>query len=173
MEPNGHYYLKRYTFFFNSVLQGGEMAKDIKIDIDGIRLNVRVGMIMRYKKDVVIEISTIGRNSVVPGGRIHINEKSSNALVREIKEEMNFDIDERKLRLIKVFENFFCFDKKDVHEIYFLYEYILSDEEFSNLTLEGNKDNDSTYFALVSSNDLEKYNLLPTELHDIIKNSRL
>lgn len=146
------------------------MARDLKIDIDGVRLNVRAGAIMRYKEEVIIEISTVGANSVVPGGRIRINEKSTTALAREIKEEMDFEIDERKLKPVKVFENFFNFDNKDVHEIYFLYEYIISDDEFKTLKLEDNKDNDTTYFALVSKNDLKKYDLLPLELHDIIKN---
>lgn len=146
------------------------MARDLKIDIDGVRLNVRAGAIMRYKEEVIIEISTVGANSVVPGGRIRINEKSTTALAREIKEEMDFEIDERKLKPLKVFENFFNFDNKDVHEIYFLYEYIISDDEFKTLKLEDNKDNDTTYFALVSKNDLKKYDLLPLELHDIIKN---
>lgn len=146
------------------------MARDIKIDIDNVRLNVRTGVIMRYEQNVVIEISKVGRNSVVPGGRIHINEKSTTALAREIKEEMNFEINEQKLKMIKVFENFFNYDNKDVHEIYFLYEYILSNEEIEKIKFEDNKDNDTTYFAMVENNKLESYNLLPEELIDIIKN---
>lgn len=145
------------------------MTKDIKIDIDGVRLNVRVGVIMRHKENVVIEISTVGRNSVVPGGRIHINEDSKSALAREIKEEMNFEIDQNKLKMVKVFENFFKYDNKDVHEIYFLYEYIIDEQEFEKLNLEQNKDNDTTYFALISNSEIAKYNLLPLELHKIIK----
>ena len=145
------------------------MTKDIKIDIDGVRLNVRVGVIMRHKENVVIEISTVGRNSVVPGGRIHINEDSKSALAREIKEEMNFEIDQNKLKMVKVFENFFNYDNKDVHEIYFLYEYIIDKQEFEKLNLEQNKDNDTTYFALISNSEIAKYNLLPIELHKIIK----
>lgn len=147
------------------------MAKDLKIDIDGVRLNIRVGAVIRYKNQIVIEISRVGCNSVVPGGRIRINEKSSDALAREIKEEMDFDIDTRKLKMIKVFENFFTFDEKDCHEIYFLYEYILTDEEFKILKLEDNKDNKTTYFSLVNKDELAKYNVLPLELHDIAKNA--
>lgn len=149
------------------------MAADIKIDIDGIRLNVRTGVIMRFKDKVVIEISTVGRNSVVPGGRIHINENSKDALVREIYEEMNFKIEKDRLKQIKVFENFFNYDNKDVHEIYFLYEYVLSEKDLEVLKFEQNKDNDTTYFTLVSNEDLEKFNLLPLELHEIIRNGQV
>ena len=145
------------------------MAKDLKIDIDGIRLNVRVGVIMRHADDVVIEISTVGRNSVIPGGRIQINEKSTKSLVRELKEEMNFDADERKFNMVKVFENFFNYDGKDFHEIYFLYEYVLSEEEFKNLKLTKNDDNDTTYFTMVSKFDMAKYNVLPIDLYELIE----
>ena len=60
------------------------MKSDLKIDIDGVRLNVRVGAIFRHNDDVIIEISKVGLNSVVPGGRIKINEKSTLALKREV-----------------------------------------------------------------------------------------
>ena len=147
------------------------MASDIKIDIDGIRLNVRVGVIMRFDGQVIIEVSKIGRNSVVPGGRIHINEKSSDALVREIQEEMHIKLDKNKLKQIKVFENFFKYDEQRVHEIYFLYDYSLTPEELKTINLEINEDDETTYFKLVSSNELEKYDLMPVTLHDIIRNA--
>ncbi|MBP3431594.1 MAG: NUDIX domain-containing protein [Clostridia bacterium] len=145
------------------------MARDLKVDIDGVRLNVRVGVIVRHSDEVLIEISKIGLNSVVPGGRIKINEHSSKALARELKEEMNFELDENKLKQVKVFENFFSFDGKDVHEIYFLYEYAMNESELKSLKLDVNEDNESTYFKFVSTDELEKYDLLPLALHDIIK----
>ena len=147
------------------------MASDLKIDIDGIRLNVRVGVVMRHNDDVVLEISTVGRNSVVPGGRIRINEHSTDALIRELGEEMKFEPNKTKLTQIKVFENFFDYDDKRIHELYFLYEYILDDKEREYITnLKVNYDNNTTYFSFVNKNELNKYNLLPLELHDIIKN---
>lgn len=145
------------------------MASDLKIDIDGVRLNIRAGVIIRHNHDIIVEISKVGRNSVIPGGRLKINEKSSAGLIREIKEEMNFKLDENKLKMVKVFENFFNYEGKDFHEIYFLYEYCLSEEETKMLKLDTNKDNETTYFKLISKNELEKYNLLPLELHEIIK----
>lgn len=147
------------------------MASDLKIDIDGVRLNVRVGAIMRYNDDVIVEVSTVGRNSVIPGGRIKINEKSTRSLVRELKEEMNFDVDESRLTQKSVFENFFTYEQKDFHELYFVYEYQLNDDEYKVLSnLSTNKDNSTTYFKFVSKNELEKYNVLPVELYDLIRN---
>ena len=87
---------------------------------------------------------------------------------REIKEEMNFVINQEKLKQREVFENFFEIDGKEYHEIYFLYEYILDDEEVSNLDLSSNKDNSTTYFKFITTDQLENYNVLPTKLYKII-----
>lgn len=146
------------------------MVSDLKMDIDGIRLNVRVGAILRHGNKVVIEISKLGKNSVIPGGRIKIGEKSSLALIREIEEEMGFKLKEESLTLIKTLENFFNFEGQNVHEIYFLYEYSLSKKEIEKINkLEINKDNSTTYFKFVNKNDISNYNLLPLEIYGDIK----
>ena len=146
------------------------MSRDIKLKLDDVWLNVRCGAIIRYKKNAILEISTVGRNSVVPGGRIRAGEHSLDALLRELKEEMDFSFEREKFRFRKVFENFFLYDSERVHEIYFLYEYDLSDGEFEKLRLSDNMDNDTTYFKFIPFEDLEKYNLLPLELYEIIRN---
>ena len=146
------------------------MASDLKIDIDGVRLNVRVGAIMRHGDNVVIEISKIGLNSVVPGGRIQINEKSTSALVRELQEEMGITFAEEKMTLVKEFENFYTMGGKPSHEIYFLYEYVLSDDELAQINFDTNEDNENTYFALVPKTDMAKYNVLPLTLYPLINN---
>jgi ADP-ribose pyrophosphatase YjhB (NUDIX family) len=150
------------------------MASDLKVDIDGIRLNIRCGAIMRYGDSVVIEISKEGRNSVVPGGRIKINERAADGLAREIKEEMNLTIIKEKLRQLMVFENFFTSEGKSYHEMYFLYEYNLSESEkeyIEKLTV--NYDNATTYFKLVDNYSVADYNLLPIELHSIIQTGKV
>ena len=145
------------------------MAKDLKINIEGTRLNIRVGAILRHEKEVLIEVSTVGRNSVVPGGRIKINESSRDALARELMEETGVAITREQAKLIKVFENFFTYDGQDVHEIYFLYEYNLNDKEYAQLSaLTNNKDNSTTYFKFDIKENLAGYKLLPLELVELI-----
>ena len=146
------------------------MASDLKVDIDGIRLNIRVGTVLKFKDEVLIEISTVGRNSVIPGGRIQINESSCKAVVREVYEEMHFKINEQKLQMLKVLENFFTSEQKQFHEIYFLYEYVLDEEEYKSLQkIENNFDNSTTYFKFVNKMDLKKYNVMPLEIYDTIQ----
>ena len=91
-------------------------------------------------------------------------------VVRELEEEMNYTFDKTKFVQAKVFENFFEYDGKKFHEIYFLYEYVLSETEYENIKITGtNKDNSTTHFEFVSKFDMKKYNVLPLELHPIIE----
>ena len=145
------------------------MGKDLKVDIGEVRLNVRCGLIMRHGDDVVIEISKIGRNSVIPGGRIQTLESSRDAIIREIKEEMGLCLEKIKIRPVTVLENFFEDGGKGFHEIYFLYEYILSPKEAEAINAIGtNMDNRETYFKLVDAKRVEEYNLLPKALYEYV-----
>ena len=183
LKPNSDLVLSQYLHYFliskdgqakilsriKGAAQPCLFLNDLKIEIDGSRLNVRVGAILRYQNNIVIEVAQ-GRNSVIPGGRIKINEHSSDALIREIKEEMNFNLNKNKLTLLKSFENFFVMDIP-YHEIYFLYEYNLSKEEFEKISKIGtNQDNNTTQFIFIQKTELEKYNVLPKELYKFINN---
>ena len=64
------------------------MASDLSVFIDDIRLNIRVGVVMRHGDDVVLEFSNTAKHVVIPGGRMKIGEPSNLAIVREVEEEM-------------------------------------------------------------------------------------
>lgn len=145
------------------------MGKDLKVDIGDVRLNVRCGLIMRYGDEVVLEISKVGKNSVIPGGRIQTLESSRKAILREIKEEMGLELEEWRIRQLTVLENFFEEGGKGFHEIYFLYEYILSPKMAETISKIGtNMDNRETYFKLVDAKMVEEYNLLPKALYEYV-----
>ena len=74
--------------------------EDLSIMVGEYKLNIRVGVIFKYHEKVLIEIrkDRIG-NSVIPGGRVKINESSIDALMREIKEEMGLILDKGKLTI--------------------------------------------------------------------------
>ena len=145
------------------------MPKDLKVDIENVRLNVRCGLIMRHGDDVVLEISKVGRNSVIPGGRIQTMESSREAIRREIFEEMGILLEESRIRQLTVLENFFTYEERGFHEIYFLYEYILSPELYEKIKEIGtNMDNRETYFKFVEAEKVEEYNLLPKALYEYV-----
>ena len=147
------------------------MAKDLNLYVDEVCVNIRCGAIMRSGDDVVLEVSRVGVNSVIPGGRIKINESSRDAIKREMLEEMGIAIRDDALSFVTVLENFFEYNSIPVHEIFFIYEYNLDKEEVSIINaLCGNNDNSTTYFKFVDKNAIEGYDLLPLTLHRIINN---
>ncbi len=54
-----------------------------------------------------------------PGGRAEIDETSAQTLVREIKEELNEDVE--VIRLLWLVENFFEYNRQNYHEIAFYF----------------------------------------------------
>ena len=137
---------------------------------DDYKLNIRVGVIFKYLGKALIEIrkDRVG-NSVIPGGRVKIGEHSSDALVREIKEEMGIKLDKEKLIYKNTIEEFFTFDNTKYYEIFFVYEYPV-DEVFYNklISVKDNLDNHITEYIFVSPNEFEESVLLPLEIRDII-----
>ena len=139
--------------------------------VDEYKLNIRVGVILKYQGKVLIEIrkDRIG-NSVIPGGRLKIGERSSDALVREMKEEMGITFDKNKLIYLNTIEEFFVFDNTKFHEIFFVYEYPVDENFYHELiNIEDNLDNHITEYMFVTPSEFDKVNLLPLEIRDIIK----
>ena len=147
------------------------MKRDLVLDIDDIILNIRVGIIFKYKDKVLIEIRKDRTgNSVIPGGRIRIGERSIDALKREIMEEMDILLVDDKIIYKKTMENFFTFDGKKCHEIFFIYEYIVDDEDYQTLLkVKENQDSNITEYIFINYDQFDEVNLLPLEIRDIIK----
>ena len=149
------------------------MKKDISIVVDDSKLNVRTGVIFKHNNKVLIEISKVGSNSTIPGGRVKFNEKSEDTAIREIKEELELDLDKTRLKHKRTMENFFQAEGLHFHEIYFIYEYNLNDSEVGRLeNVKDNADNTTTYFKFVDYKDLDKVNILPKTLVDILKEQK-
>ncbi|MEL6927220.1 MAG: NUDIX hydrolase [Cyanobacteria bacterium J06600_6] len=54
-----------------------------------------------------------------PGGRVEMGENSADSLIREMKEELDADVE--VIRLLWLVENFFVYNQKNYHEICFYY----------------------------------------------------
>lgn len=67
------------------------------------------------------------------GGGIDFGEKSADAAIREVKEEL--DTEAHQLQLLGVVENLFIFDGKEGHEIVFIYEAKFKDESIYQKTI--------------------------------------
>ncbi|EXJ09497.1 NUDIX domain protein [Nitrincola nitratireducens] len=61
------------------------------------------------------------------GGGIDFGEKSRDAAIREVKEELGEEVDQ--LKLLGVIENLFMFNGQEGHEIVFIYEARFKDSD--------------------------------------------
>ncbi len=147
------------------------MKSDLNIMIDGMRLNIRVGIIFKYHDKVLIEIRKDREgNSVIPGGRMKIDESRVDTLKREIMEEMHYTLDDNKITYCDLIEMFYPFDGTVSHEFFFVYKYDMDEEIYNELNkIKENQDSNETEYMFVGDNEFDEVNLLPMELRDIIK----
>ena len=146
------------------------MNNDISVMINNKKLNIRVGIIFKYEDKVLVEVPKYNfYNSVVPGGRIKIGEYSIDAIKREIKEEMGFELLDSKLGFVKTLEEMFTFNNIDYHEIFFIYKYDVDEDDYNLLIkIKDNQDNANSYYKFITKEEFNEYNLLPLEIRDII-----
>lgn len=145
--------------------------KDISVMIDDVKFNFRVGAILEYNGKVAIEKGdeTFG---VIPGGRVKALEDVKTTLIREIQEEMHFDISKKEMKLQSVIENFFVYKEVKHHELYFVYRIMLDEnDEIVNKTKEEfiNYDSECNWYDWVEIDKIDDEAILPVELKNIIK----
>ena len=141
---------------------------DLSIIFDGIKFNVRVGLLIKRRSDILIECNSDYDFVVLPGGRVKTLESSKDALIREINEEMKIDLTNYNLEFICIDENFFELDNIKYHELYFIYKIEIDDnnDDFKDDMI--NYDSKVNYYKWINILDLKEVNLLPKSLISII-----
>lgn len=140
----------------------------ITIKKEDMRFGVRVGAII-YNEDkskILLENQENGRY-MFPGGRIEVYEDSENAIVRELKEELNLNAN---LKLKYIVEMFLKSSKTEYHEIGFYYLTTIKEELVKN---NFNSLDSNGVFEWVSIQELEKYNILAKPIKDKIINDEI
>lgn len=141
---------------------------DLSIIIDGVKFNFRVGLLVKMKKQILVECNQDYDFVVLTGGRVKTLESSEDALIREINEEMKIDLTKYNLEFIGIDENFFELDNIKYHELYFIYKIEIDEnnEDFKDGMI--NYDSKVNYYKWVDILDLKEVNLLPKSLINII-----
>lgn len=143
--------------------------QDLSIMIDDIKLNIRVGVIIEYNNKILVEKNKSVDFGVIPGGRIRTLESGQEALIREINEELEIDLSKEKFKLISLIENYFEFNNKTYHEIYFVYKTMLS-KDYGIVNGYENADNNDSRFYWYTKEEFKQQNILPANLKEIIYN---
>ena len=86
--------------------------KDICIKLDEERFNFRVAAVLRYNNKILIQKAEKDDFFSLVGGRVRLGEKTIEALIREVNEELNLVVSEENCKLMRICENFFEFGSK-------------------------------------------------------------
>ncbi|MEK3954770.1 MULTISPECIES: NUDIX hydrolase [Psychrobacillus] len=133
------------------------------------RFNYRVGGLIVHDNKLLIMQDQGQPYYYVPGGRIKMNEKSEDAVKREIKEELGVEVTVK--RMLWVNENFFKEEtlNEQFHEICFFYLLELEDEKLlnNNEFVVDEEGKTHTYYWK-TLNELKLINLYPQFLREKI-----
>ena len=93
---------------------------DVKIKSEICDFKMRVsGLIIKNGRILTVDIKN-NNFYCLPGGHVHLEESSLEAIKREIKEEVGVDVSGG--RIIRIIENFFtCENGKTMHEVCYYY----------------------------------------------------
>jgi 8-oxo-dGTP pyrophosphatase MutT (NUDIX family) len=142
--------------------------KDLSVMINDVKLNVRVGAIIKHQNKILVERNKNVDFSVVPGGRVQTLETSLEALLREINEELGIDLTNEKFELASLIENYFTLEEKNFHELYFVYKVELKQDYNLNNGFK-NLDNSNSSYYFLTPEELEKEKILPEIIKQIDK----
>jgi len=128
---------------------------------DNYRFLVRCSaIILNENKSKVMLFQIQGRDFwMLPGGRVEYLEDSKIAITREIEEELGQKL---KFKLICIEEN--ILKERKIHSIDFCYVSVSKEE---NLIPQEDK---NQVFEFVSIDDIDKYDIKPDSIKEIIKN---
>ena len=135
---------------------------------DKEKFNVRTAAIIKYNNYYLISKREDKDYYSLVGGRILFNEDSKEAIIREIKEELNWDIDSKDVKLIRIIENFYTYlDGARFHEYLFVYlidvhnpDWMIQD--FINL------ENPRMHMKWYNKENCLKLNIKPSILKDVL-----
>lgn len=134
------------------------------------KFNFRVGGILLSpdQKKILIHRKSDFDFYLLPGGRVEMLEDTKNAIVRELKEELDIDVEVDKL--LYILENFFELNGTIYHEISFNYLLKTTNEDIFKETEEFSGVEGEEYkFKWVNRNDLDSYNFKPEFVIDLLK----
>ena len=137
---------------------------DIKFEKDDYKFNVRSSCIIKDKKHEKVLLTYMRAIKdheafLLPGGRLEILEKSEEAILREIKEELGLNLD---YKLVSIEENIVIDTKFHMIEFIF-YAEIDSFEVITTL------DDGWDKFVIAEIKDIDNYDVRPKTVKNLIK----
>lgn len=129
-------------------MEGITMDKDVNFTVENDRFNFRVAYLMFCENKVLLATFDDFDFYNLPGGRAKIGESTVDALKRELKEELGYEL-AVKPELKIVSEDFFDWKDKNVHELLFVFKINLPSEyikKFENFKILDSKNETVNWF---------------------------
>ena len=131
------------------------------------RFNVRSAAIIRYQDNYLISKRNDKDYYSILGGRINFGEDSKAAVLREIREELGWDLSDAKL--VRIMENFFSYsDGTKFHEYLFVYLINVSEEYFKKGDF-SNLENPNMHMLWYKKEDYLKLNIRPLVIKGVLE----
>lgn len=145
---------------------------DLSLDVEDYKLNIRTAGLIIHNNKVLTHRNVTKDHYCLPGGRVKLGESSDKTIKREMEEELGKEIE--IIEYVSTIENFFEMEGKKYHEIFFLYKIEFENEEDKKIeyTLKNKEGKDYLQYQWVDLNEIDKYNILPICLKDIIKENK-
>ena len=142
------------------------MARDINFSEGNDRFNFRVAVYITHGDEVLVQgCHSAGHHNLI-GGRVQMGENTYEAIIRELKEELN--ITGVYPTLIQVAENRFEWLGKKVQELVFIYHLEAEGEIYNQLQQTKNVlDNDDDFLVWTTKQELKNLKCLPTLIYDL------
>lgn len=142
---------------------------DLTLKTDGGLFNHRVAAVIIHDNKLLAQKNIQTNEYYLVGGRITFGESSEEALVREVKEELNIDI--TNYRPIWINECFFKDSGKIFHEVGMYYLADITNTDFDNFTLsfETEEADRKNHYEWLDIDKLEEILLYPLFIKDEIK----
>lgn len=133
---------------------------------DNEKFNVRSAAVIRCNDNYLISKREDKDYYSIPGGRINFSEDSKSAILRELKEELDWDTPDAKL--VRIIENFFTFkDGVFFHEYLFIYLIDVPEGYFMRGNFI-NLENPLMHMEWYKKDDYKKLDIRPNLIKDII-----
>ena len=141
---------------------------DITLEVGEYMLNVRAAVIIIHNNKVLVHKNVNKTHYALPGGRVAIGDDSKETVKREIKEELNKDIEVEGYAA--TVENFFKIESKKYHEILFIHrgEFVEDEDKKIEYILHNQEGKDYLQYEWIDLDKLKEYNIVPTCVKNIL-----
>lgn len=140
--------------------------RNINFIFENEGFNFRVGAYITCKDKMLLQVSKGVNFHNLVGGRVQLGESTIDAIKREVKEELGIDI--KNPRLMVVAEDFFKWEGKNAHELFFVFHVKLPQKYlkmFDNFKILDQTD--TTMW--VEKAKLKEWKCLPSLIYDLPK----